>query len=209
MGGSIVTLEQQKFYDIKNFHDYKKIGDDLDYAVIVTDSEIILQFQESQSKTDWKNNFSFLPWPLKLSGHIVWTTHGYAKAYSSGAFIPLTEFYHEHKKAPEKKLIIRGWSFGSAMTKIASRHFILKTGFFLDEVTTFGDVKCWLNPFTQYKKNIKRLREYVTSNDFVTWCVPFYHRTKKCKVGEKFNLLKIFNTPYYHCNYELYDYCNF
>lgn len=201
-----MTTEQKKFYDIKTYHDYKKIGDDLDYAIIIDDNSIILQFEETTSKTDWKNNFSFLPWPLKLSGRVVWTTHGYARAYSSGAFIPLAEFYHEHLKAPDKKLIIRGWSFGSAMTKIAARHFVIKTGTSLDEVTTFGDVKCWVNPFTRYKKNIKRLREYTTPNDFVTWCVPFYHRTHKCKVGEKFSIKKIFKTEYYHTHYEEYDY---
>jgi hypothetical protein len=87
------------------------------------------------------------------------------------------------------------------MAKITVR----RAGIIIDELTTYGDVKCWLNPF--YKaKNVERLREYVTPNDGITYCVPFYHRDKRCKVGPRFNLLKLFKSEYYHTHYEEYDY---
>lgn len=63
------------------------------------------------------------------------------------------------------------------------------------------------NPF--YKNKAKRLREYVTANDAVTYCVPFYHRDKTCRVGARFKLREIFNTEYYHTHYEEYDYSEF
>lgn len=206
-----MTTEQKKFYDIKNFTEYETVGDDVQFAVIIDNErkELILQYQESKSREDWKNNLSFLPWPLKLGNKIVWTTHGYARAYQSTMLVPIGDLYLQHKQKPDYKLIIRGWSFGSAMAKIAARHFIIKTGETIDELTTFGDVKCWVNPFTKYKKNIKVCHEYATINDFVTWCVPFYHRTNKCKVGDRFSIRKLFQTEYYHTHYEEYDYSKY
>lgn len=205
-----MTKEQQKFYSIKHFSDYDVVGDDIDYKVIVNDDtrEIILQYEESDSRNDWVNNLLFIPWPLDLGGGTtVWTTLGFARAYKSTNGKPLLEFLNAYKNNIDYKLIIRGWSFGSAMAKITARHLACTTAIEIDELTTFGDVKCWLNPF--FKNKAKRLREYVTANDFVTWCVPFYHRDKKCKVGRKFSLKEIFNTEYYHTHYEDYDYTRY
>ena len=204
-----MTKEQQKFYDIKNTTDYKKVGEDVDYKVYVDHDkkEVVLQFQESNSREDWKHNFQFLPWPLKLDKKWVWTTSGYAIAYKSTKDQPLYDFINawwDVARDNEYKLCIRGWSFGSVMAKITAR----RAGILIDELTTYGDVKCWLNPF--YKaKNVKRLREYVTPNDFITRCVPFYHRDKKCKVGRRFSIKEIFNTEYYHTHYEEYDYSKY
>lgn len=208
-----MTTEQQKFMDIKSTTDWKKVGDDVDYKVIVDHDkeEVVLQFRESDSRQDWKHNFQFLPWPLKLDGRYVWTTRGYANAYKSARDIPINEFVDAYlfTGLPGYKACIRGWSFGSAMAKIAARHFLILTGHkyiqAIDELTTFGDVKCWLNPF--YKaKGVSRIREYVTPNDGVTYCVPFYHREKKCKVGPSFSLKELFHSEKYHMHYEEYDY---
>ena len=200
-----MTPEQQKFYDIKNTTDYKKVGADVDYKIIVDHAkkEVVLQFQESSSREDWKNNLDFLPWPLKLGDKTVWTTKGYATAYRSANDIPRNELITIWAAELNYKLCIRGWSFGSAMAKITARH--METfGWTIDELTTYGDVKCWLNPF--YKaKNIIRQREYTTPNDGITWCVPFYNRDKKCQVG-KFKLRALFKSEYHHTHYEDYDY---
>lgn len=203
-----MTPEQQKFYDIKNTPDYKVIGDDLDYKVFVDDSkkQIILQFKESDSREDWINNFSFLPWPIKLAGKVVWTTHGYARAYASACSQPLFDTLSLLSEHPGYGIVIRGWSFGSAMSKIAVRHFANK-GYRIAELTTYGDVKCWLNPFYSNKKYCKRIREYVQPNDAVTYCVPFfYHRDVKCSVGRRLNLIEIFKVEKYHAHYEDCDY---
>lgn len=206
-----MTEEQKKFVDIKHYSDYKTIGLDVDYAVIVDaeKKEVILQFEESDSRIDWLNNFLFIPWPLKLAGKTVWTTLGYARAYKSTHGKPVEEFILECCDHPDYSRIIRGWSFGSAMAKIASRHFVTSQkhcSVKLDELTTYGDVKCWVNPICRYTKQIKRVREYTTSNDLVTWCVPFYHRDKANKVGPRLSLRELFKTEQYHTHYELYDY---
>ena len=200
-----MTAEQQKFFDIKNSTDYQEVGNDIDYKVFVDEdrAEVVLQFKESDSRKDWINNLLFIPWPLKLGKHIVWTTLGYARAYKSAGNKPLVDFCGTIAHCPEYWVAIRGWSFGSAMAKIAARH-LEALGYTYNELTTYGDVKCWLNPFYRSYANI--VHEYVTPNDFITYCVPFYFRDTTCKVGRRFSLREIFKTDYYHSHYEEYDY---
>ena len=204
---------QKMFYDIKNTSDYKTVGEDIDYKVIVDDEakEVVLQFEESDSRQDWKHNFMFLPWLLKLEDRYVITTHGYACAYSSAKGEPMTDFLEKIAEHIDYKCCIRGWSFGSAMAKIATRHFYIKTNLSLDEEVTFGDVKCWFNPFAFLlsRKWCKDRKEFVTVNDFVTWQVPFFVRTRKCEVGDRFSFKKIFNTEYMHTHYEEYNYSKY
>lgn len=204
-----MTKEQQKFYDIKQTTDYIEIGDDLDYKVYADheNKEVVLLFEETDSDRDWQNNFSILPWPLKLDGKTIWTTHGYSRIYSSGCNKPMDDFTCTVMQYPNYKTVIRGFSLGSAMAKIAARHFVIRfPEAHIDELTTYGDVKCWFNPFYSLKKDVLRLREYTYINDGITWCVPFYRRDKKCKVGPRFSICKLFKTAYNHEHYEEYDY---
>lgn len=205
-----LTAEQQKFYDIKTTTDYQVAGDDVDYKIYIDEdrAEVVLQFEESDSRRDWINNLLFIPWPLRLErgdkkSKTVWTTLGYARAYKSTKNKPLFEFLNAIAQNPECWVAVRGWSFGSAMAKITARH-LEALGVAYNELTTFGDVKCWLNPF--YKSYAIDVHEYVTSNDFITWQVPFFHRDSTCRVGRRFSLREIFKTEYYHTHYEEYDY---
>lgn len=208
-----MTPEQKKFDDIKHATDYKTVGDDIDYKVYIDDQaeEVVLLFKESDSRNDWKNNFLAFPWPLKLelsysNNKTVWTTYGYAHAYESANTVPILELLQEASHHPEYKVCIRGWSFGSAMAKIATRH-LEALGSEVDELTTYGDVKCWLNPF--YKTKATTAREYTTPNDIVTYAVPFFCRDRKCKVGPALKIKELFNPDYWHTHYEEYDYSKY
>lgn len=206
-----MTKYQKMFYDIKNEKDYKIIGEDIDYKIILDheNREIILQWRESDSRADWTHNFMFIPWLLKLDENYVITTHGYACAYKSTNSQPLNELIEVTEKYPGYKVIIRGWSFGSAMTKISARHYYIRTGKKLYGQYTYGDVKCWFNPFLCFRKYAEERFEFVTSNDIVTWQVPFFFRTAKAKVGEKFSFKKIFHPEIYHTSYETYNYAKY
>lgn len=206
-----MTQEQEKFNYIKTYKDYDVVGKDVDYKVFVDHGpkEVVLQYEESDSSMDWVNNLLFIPCPLKLDDKIVWTTLGYARSYKSTGNKPVDEFCKTIQQYPDYKVVIRGWSFGSAMAKITARHYVIRTLHMIDELTTFGDVKCWLNPFYSVKKHCNRIREYVCSNDMVTWCVPFYWRDTTCRVGDRFSIRKLFNTSYYHQHYDEYDYTKY
>ncbi|MBO4857108.1 MAG: hypothetical protein J5527_01165 [Treponema sp.] len=205
-----MTEEQKKFYCIKYTYDYEVIGRDLDYKIMVNDEtkQVIIQFEETDCKEDWVNNYLFIPWPLKLDNKIVWTTLGYARVYKSAKDVPFNEFYKQIQEHPDYQIVIWGWSFGSAMAKIVARHFSIRTGgeVLIDELTTFGDVKCWYNPFYSVKKHCKKIREYVQSNDMITWCIPLCRRDVNCRVGDRFSLLKLKNSENYHISYENCDY---
>ncbi len=213
-----MTKYQKLFDDIKHTGGYKTVGEDIDYKVSVDSErqEIILQFQESKGSgikphNDWWHNFAFIPFPLRLENKIVWTTLGYACAYKSAKNIPMNEFLDNCERYPKYKKIIRGRSFGSVMTKIAVRHYHIKTKKMLDEELTYGDVKVWLNPFVRWLADnwVFIRHEFTSDNDIVTWCVPFYHRTRKCDVGGKFTLKKLLKTAYNHQHYEEYNYVRY
>ena len=144
---------------------------------------------------------------------IVWTTLGYALAYKSCKNEPIDFFESVCDRYYIKYTWrIQGWSFGSAMAKIATRHFFIRCGTrVLDEELTYGDVKVWLNPFASLlsKKWVKESHNFTNTNDIVTWCVPFFHRNKKCKVGDKFSFKKLLKTEYNHTHYENYDYSKY
>ena len=205
-----MTEEQRKFYYIKRTSDYEVIGEDLDYKIMVNhdSKEVIIQFEESDSDEDWKNNWLFFPWPVKLDNKVVWTTYGYAKIYKSANNIPIDQFMEQIEKYPDYKIVIWGWSLGSAIAKIIARHMVIRTGgeIQIDELTTYGDVKCWYNPFFSLKKNVVRIREYVTWNDAITGCVPICRRDYTCRVGEKWGPKKSRDVEYYHTHYDEYDY---
>ena len=201
-----MTKFQQMFYNIKTTTDYKVAGKDVDYKIFIDKDKAVLQFEETDSNTDLLNNLLFIPFPLVLDcihhKKIVWTTLGYARAYKSTNNVIIKEYIKAFYNTGLKRCI-RGWSLGSAMAKITERHLSL-IGYPVDELTTFGDVKCWVNPF--YKSKAADVHEFVTSNDAVTYCVPFFFRDKKSKVGPKFKLKELFKTEYYHTHYEDYDY---
>lgn len=209
----VMSPEQRKFYLLKKTRDYEVIGKDLDYKIMVNDEtkEVIIQFEESDSDEDWKNNYLFFPWPLKLDNNIVWTTYGYAKVYKSAKNIPFNDFYKAIEEHPDYKVVIWGWSIGSAMAKITARHFEIRTQGKrqIDELTTWGDVKCWYNLFYSVKKRCNHIREYVTPNDIVTWCIPICRRDVKNKVGDKYSPKKSLQSEYYHLNYQEYDYSKY
>lgn len=210
-----MTKYQHIFHNIKNTVSYKTVGEDVDYRVFVNDEdeEIILQFEGSKQRADWRHNFMFIPWKLTMDRVSFWTTHGYACAYSSTENKPLEDFIYEIVRHPDYKRIMRGHSFGSAMVKIAARIYTKTAGkvFPLDEVITYGDVKCFLNPFWSIvaRKKIGKINEFVTINDIVTWTVPYFWRTKSSRVGDKFSVKKLLKSEWYHMNYETYDYSKY
>ena len=214
-----MTKEQQRFYDLKHYSAYTEIGGNIDYAIIIDDQSqsVILQYEESESLNfnkpffhqDWVQNFLFIPWPLKLSGKTIWTTLGYAIAYKSTNDECINKWLVECAARPHYKRVVQGYSFGSAMAKITARHYKVMTGKKVSDLHTWGDVKCFLNPFLKASDYAEEFALYCCPNDGVTKCVPFFHRFRggKRSVGPKFNLFQmLFHTPAYHAEYDKYDY---
>lgn len=208
-----MTKYQQIFHDIKKSSGYTTIGHDVDYKVFAEEEgrEVVLQFEESRQIHDWLHNLLFIPCPLFLDGHVVLTTLGYAISYASCRNEPLDRLDDAISLNPGCRVKVQGWSYGSAMAKIAVRHFYIRHKIPVDEELTYGDVLVWLNPFVRWlaRKWSVACHEFTCINDLVTWCVPLYHRTRKCMVGSRLNLKSLLNTEYNHTHYEEYDYTKF
>lgn len=218
-----MTKEQQRFYDVKHYSDYTTVGGNIDFAIIIDDSEkkVILQFEESENfdphkkdffHQDWVENFLFIPWLVKLDNKHIWTTLGYAMGYKSTQDIPINAWFKECLKRPDYMRVIQGYSFGSAMAKLSAIHHKIRTGEKVAELWTWGDVKCLLNPFKKWQNYAEKCQCYACPNDGVTRCVPFFSRfwNSKRKVGPSFNLFKmLFHTSDYHADYDLYDYSKY
>jgi hypothetical protein len=180
---------------------YKTVGKDLDYQIAVIEQRPCLLFQESTDDQDWKFNFDWLP--IKYAGHKM--HRGFVKAWESGRdeilkdFIGLVSLY-------ESKPLITGWSFGGAMSVIACEDFYLRTGIKAD-VITFGAPKVCANKETaeSIREHADMFVQYAQPNDCVCLCPPvpgFRHVTKTTKVGDRFNLIKVFNPGVYHQEYD-------
>lgn len=206
---------EERFLSIRNTGNYSVIGESVEYKIIVDheNREVILRWQQSMESADWRHNFMFLPWLLKLpyTDKVVVTTHGYACAYKSTYGIPVAQFMAVAEEYKEYRKVIDGWSFGSAMAKISARHYREITKKPVDAVYTYGDVKCWFNPFLHftYKKWAKESKEFCDCNDIVTWCVPFFWRTNTCSVGGRFSFRGILDTEHNHQHYEECNYTKY
>lgn len=197
--------DRELFIYLKEKADYKVTGLDFDYSVETDDVNkcINVYFKESDSGLDWRINLNFLPTWIKFKNTYV-AHRGYVYAFLSAQESIVNDIVEAYKQTFDYKINIYGWSYGSAVAGLALVMVNEVLGLKVNEMVTFGSVKMWYWPFTKKRllSYADSIREYTTPNDFVTWQAPVCHRLHKVKVGPRFNIIKIFNTAYYHCNYQ-------
>lgn len=194
---------------LKNKRDYITAGIDVQYKVEVHDDEkkVYLCFEESASKQDWKINFDFPIKVYKQQKNKFLVHRGYVKAYKSCNDQIMNEFISKIKETGYMPFIC-GWSYGGAMSVLASEDFYFRTGL-KPEVTTFGAPKILYFNFTRkyFKSCCNIVNQYAIRNDFVPRYIPFFfvHHLNRIPLGERFCLIKsIKQTGYLHCHYEEY-----
>lgn len=196
--------DEELFIYIKEKADYNEVGLDFDYKVELKEDlkEINVYLKGSDSDIDWKLNFTFIPVKVKFGDIKFYAHSGHYMAYLSGRNRILKEIEEFRNLYPDFSLNIYGWSLGSGILKIMFID-LYSLGYKITKYITFGDVKTlYTNP-----KRIKivlpeEIKEYICENDFITWLVPGAFRFKKFRVGPKFNIKEIFNTDWYHHNYD-------
>lgn len=198
--------DKDLFLMIKECKNYKTVGNDVDYCIMVNSSEkrIYLMFEESTSDTDWKVNFTFPSKVYKHQSEFYLVHKGYVDSWKSCNDEIIKDFIKTCNIAPTFTPTVIGWSYGGAMAQLAAEDFFFRTGTKPD-LTTFGSPKILYGLFTKkhFKNSMNIVKEYKNINDFVTWCIPlpFVHHINKIKCNSKFNLLKIFKTEYNHTHY--------
>jgi len=206
--------DSELFYYLKHKKDWKKIENlshEVNYFISASDKTVSLYFQESDGVKDWKDNLNFLPTALSFSPSKLYKTsknplivhRGFKKEYRSANDQIMEELISKIKEIEATNVIIGGWSNGAAMAVLACEDLFFRTGI-KPTLISFGCPKVCFNKKTaKYIKSCcSETREYCNNNDIVTK-VPFIGRhLNAIKVGDKFNLKKIFNPWKYHTTYD-------
>lgn len=192
------------FSYLKRKSNYTKVGLDVDYDIEVDDvnKTIGVFFEESATEQDWKTNFNFPVRPYKHQKSCLWVHRGFKKAWKSANDKIIREVIDIRSRTGYNVIFI-GWSFGGAMCQFAVEDFFFNTGIRSD-VITFGAPNVFFGKksVNYVKSCCKSVVQFANRNDVVTIMPPLYSQICKIKIGDKFNLFKLFKPKIYHCNYD-------
>ena len=174
-------------------------GEDTQYCFIESRGENILLFAPSNSKVDWKNNFSFFRKPYKQMKIKFYVHGGFLKCWK----LVEDEILDYIKDNNMTNLTIAGWSYGGAMSTLCTEDLWFNMPELETRTITFGAPKV-LSVFG-YKKVINRFKNitmYKNGSDIVTkvpfnW-MGFKHVVKLTQIGEKPYFKGYFNPYKYH-----------
>ena len=200
-------MEPYELFEKIKKSNYKTSGDCVDWMIGVCHKEknVYLLFQQSRQKRDWINNFNF---PIKIYKNqqsCLKATRGWGRAYKSCNDDIMKELIKKVKENPDYKVIICGWSYGGAMSLLASEDFYFRTKH-KPYVITFGAPKpLWGKKTKNYVLScVKGVRQYAHINDLVPYLPPAlfgYKHLVKNKIGKNFSFFKLFKPKIYHCLY--------
>lgn len=184
--------------------DYTKVGKDVDYNIYVMQEEkkIYLLFFGSNSLMDWRINFNFFSKVYKNQKSCLKIHRGFIKAWKSANDVIMGELIKLVNEHPDYRVVIAGWSYGGAISILASEDFYFRT---LKKpiLITFGSPK--IVPNKKSKDYLlsccHSVRQFNQDNDLITKLVPFYRHIKEIGCGENFSLFKLFNVKKYHTTY--------
>lgn len=203
-------------------NNYIHTGDHIDYYVWVDDigKAVVLVFQESDGKYDWKHNFQFAVKPYKHQKSVIKAHRGFVNTYKSANDEIMNAFIKEVVAHPTYDNIICGWSMGGALSHLAAEDFNFRTRTDKEDpntgkkaiLVTFGaPLVLWGKKTRKYfaecvagAYNFSHIRDIVT-------CVPFYHwgykviNKIKIALNEK-NIFLFFNPWHCHTNYNKEEY---
>lgn len=184
--------------------DFKKTGLDVDYAIVVYDSEktIRLFFQGSQSAIDWIINFCFPVKPYKKAKYRLLYHYGWSKAYRSAKDKIMAELVQVSNSLPDYDVEIVGHSLGGALACYAAEDFNFRTTK-KPTLITFGAPKPAFGSKTKERllESCAKVYQFIHRNDFVPCLPPFYKHLDTLKLG-KFKFKNIFKFAFYHTHYD-------
>ena len=193
--------------------EYHTSGDDVQWIILVDDSEKVIRliFEESAGKRDWINNFNFPVKIYKKQKSCMMVAKGWCEAYKSCNDEIMSSLIQTSTDKPECQVHICGWSYGGAMSLLAAEDFWYRTGI-KPCVYTFGAPKpLWGTKTEKYVRScVDDVKQYSHVDDCVTLMPPFcgYKRISTDYIGGKRQFIKLFQPQIYHCIYgepSLYD----
>jgi len=176
-------------------------GDDTQYCFLEVEGENILLFALSNSKTDWKNNFSFWKKPYK---------HMETKFYVHGGFLKCWKLVEDEiidyiKEKEMDNLTIAGWSYGGAMSILCTESvwFNCKNLRGKTRTVTFGAPRVFsVFNFRKIKERFENVVMLKNGSDIVTKLPPvifgFKHVVKLTNIGDSHRFIDYFNPWKFH-----------
>jgi len=147
---------------------------------------------------------------LKIGDTKFYFQRGFGLMFMSAKDIIIDSLIAESLKNKDYDVCIYGWSLGSVLIPLFALYYNYKTGKKIKNAVGFGVPRgLYCTSFKTkkiFKEKIINLVEYCQPNDFVCWVNPFCLHINPVWVGDKFDIIKIFNTGNNHCNYDLIDY---
>jgi len=184
----------------KEIPNWDTIGTDTQYKILEYPDEVIIIFCPSNSKADWKINFSFPKKPYKRMPTPFYVHGGFLEEWKK-----INDFFLNAAAEFTKPITLTGWSYGGAMATLCYEDFWFN--FFHARANmrliTFGA------PRVIGAKNFKSIENrfdgavlYANGSDVVT-CVPpvvlgFRHVRKLTRIGDKLGMVGLFKPKKYH-----------
>ena len=192
------------FHILEHDITFKKVGLDVDYAIVRYDDEKIIRlfFQGSRSKTDWLINFNFPVKAYKKQKNKLKYHSGWIKAYKSANDTIMSELIKESDIYQGYSIEIIGHSLGGALAVYAAEDFNFRTGK-KPMLITFGAPKAVFGKKTKQRliDSCSEIHQYVHKNDIVPKIPPFYKHLATTECG-KFSLIKLTKFVWYHTHYD-------
>lgn len=198
---------------------YIHTGDHIDYYIWVDDvgKAVVLVFQESDGKYDWKHNFQFAVKPYKHQKSVIKAHRGFVNTYKSANDEIMEAFIKECAKHPDYDFVVCGWSMGGALSHLAAEDFNFRTRCNKDDpdtgkkviLITFGSPLVLWGKKTQeyFKKCIVKAYNFSHIRDIVTEVPPYhfgYKVVNKIKIALKeWCIFRYFNP--WHCHTHYYE----
>ena len=207
--------------DVKR-ENYIHTGDEIDYYIWVDDvgKAIVLVFQESDGKNDWKNNFRFAKTVYNHQQSVIKAHKGFVSVYKSANDDIMKAFIEQINSHSDYDVIICGWSMGGALSVLAAEDLNYRTRPEVERpesgvkpiLVTFGAPQVlWGDDSVEYVKsccssiyNFSHIRDIVTQVPFWKWG---YRIPRKIKIALKEkNPFLWFNPWHSHTHYYKEDY---
>lgn len=193
------ALECAEYFN-KNI-DWVTGGEDTQYYIEKIDDEVVIAFSGSNSKVDWKNNFSFWKKPYK-DMEIPFCCHsGFLKCWK----LVRDEIEEKVLALNPRSITVTGHSYGGAMATfcIEDMWFLFPELRSKMQCVTFGSPRILgLWNYKKIKDRWQTQRLYTNGSDIVTClpfnCMLFRHVKEQIHIGKIRNFFDFFRADKFH-----------
>jgi predicted lipase len=192
-----IAITIKKLYEVE---DWETTGTDTQFKIVEQEDEVLIVFCPSNSKADWKINFSFPKLPYREMKTKFYVHGGFLKEWKK-----INNFFLDTIAEIKKPITIVGWSYGGAMATLCMEdvwfHFPEKRSQM--RAITFGSPRVvWIRNFKSIEQRWDGTTRYVNGSDIIPTLpfgfLGFKHVVPETHIGDKKSFLRFFFINLYH-----------